>query len=77
MNSSRKHGWRADPARTTRTIRRIWVWYRRLGSPRIREFLIDRRGLTLGGPLTNFQGVLSGVPALVGEEAQLLKAEKS
>ncbi|MBW7971376.1 ATPase domain-containing protein [Bradyrhizobium sp. BR 10289] len=40
----------------------------------IREFLIDRRGLTLGGPLTNFQGVLSGIPALVGDAAQLLRA---
>lgn len=42
----------------------------------IREFVIDRCGLTLGGPLTNFQGVLSGVPALVGEGAHLLKAEE-
>src|SRR3954469_4446443 len=31
----------------------------------IREYLIDRRGVTLGQPLTDFQGVLRGVPTLV------------
>jgi circadian clock protein KaiC len=33
----------------------------------IREYRIDARGVTLGAPLTNFQGVLRGVPVLVGE----------
>lgn len=33
----------------------------------IREYLIDKRGLTLGEPLTNFQGVLRGVPILRNE----------
>jgi circadian clock protein KaiC len=42
----------------------------------IREYVIDKRGLTLGEPLTNFHGVLRGVPTLVGEGAALLKAEK-
>jgi len=41
----------------------------------IREYLIDRRGVTLGQPLTGFQGVLRGVPELIGSEAGLLKAE--
>lgn len=31
----------------------------------IREYRIDSRGVTLGAPLTQFQGVLSGVPTLV------------
>ncbi|HEU0133988.1 MAG TPA: ATPase domain-containing protein [Allosphingosinicella sp.] len=31
----------------------------------IREFLIGERGITLGDPLKNFQGVLRGVPELV------------
>ncbi len=31
----------------------------------IREFRIDGRGITLGEPLTNFQGVLRGVPTIV------------
>jgi circadian clock protein KaiC len=31
----------------------------------IREFMIDRGGVSLGEPLTNFQGVLRGVPVLV------------
>ena len=43
----------------------------------IREFRIGARGLTLGDPLTNFQGVLSGVPALVGKAADLLDAEEA
>jgi circadian clock protein KaiC len=32
----------------------------------IREFMIGSDGITLGEPLTSFQGVLSGVPTLVG-----------
>jgi circadian clock protein KaiC len=32
----------------------------------IREYAIDRRGVTLGEPLTDFQGVLSGIPVLSG-----------
>ena len=35
----------------------------------IREFRIGERGLQLGEPLRNFQGVLRGVPILVGREA--------
>jgi circadian clock protein KaiC len=33
----------------------------------IREYVIDQRGVTLGAPLTGFQGVLRGVPEIVGE----------
>ena len=40
----------------------------------IREYQIDRRGITLGAPLLGFQGVLRGVPELVDERPQLLKA---
>ncbi|MBA2932906.1 circadian clock protein KaiC [Sphingomonas sp. CGMCC 1.13654] len=32
----------------------------------IREFRIDSRGITLGEPLVKFQGVLRGVPTLIG-----------
>ena len=38
----------------------------------IREYKIDGRGLTLGDPLVNFQGVLRGVPSIVGEGPELL-----
>ena len=38
----------------------------------IREYMIDSRGITIGEPLTNFQGVLRGVPTLVGEAGRLL-----
>jgi circadian clock protein KaiC len=39
----------------------------------IREFRIDRRGITLGEPLVEFQGVLRGVPTMVGDGGKLLE----
>ena len=39
----------------------------------IREYRIDTRGITLGEPLMGFQGVLRGVPELVGENPKLLE----
>jgi circadian clock protein KaiC len=41
----------------------------------IREFRIDSRGITLGEPLTDFQGVLRGVPSFVGKTAPLLDTD--
>jgi circadian clock protein KaiC len=41
----------------------------------IREFCIDRRGITVGEPLTTFQGVLRGVPFLVGSNAAPLATD--
>jgi circadian clock protein KaiC len=38
----------------------------------IREFRIDRNGITVGHPLTEFQGVLRGVPTYVGQRAPLM-----
>jgi circadian clock protein KaiC len=40
----------------------------------IREYQIDRRGLTLGEPLVNFHGVLRGVPTIVGDGPELQKS---
>ncbi len=40
----------------------------------IREYRIDSRGITVGEPLTGFQGVLRGVPELVDENPTLLEA---
>lgn len=40
----------------------------------IREYQIGSRGVTLGEPLTGFQGILRGVPELIGEVG-LLKRE--
>ncbi|TGX37980.1 circadian clock protein KaiC [Sphingomonas naasensis] len=40
----------------------------------IREYQIGGRGFTLGKPLDNFQGVLRGVPTIIGD-AKLLKRE--
>jgi circadian clock protein KaiC len=41
----------------------------------IREYRIGSSGLILGEPLVNFQGVLRGVPTLVGEAHALLGDE--
>lgn len=38
----------------------------------IREYQINSHGITLGDPLMGFQGVLRGVPELVGERPNLL-----
>ena len=42
----------------------------------IREYRIDTRGITLGEPLLTFQGVLRGVPELIGERDVLLEPAK-
>jgi circadian clock protein KaiC len=58
------------------TVRRaLSVIKKRTGSHEstIREYRIDQRGLTLGEPLTGFQGVLRGVPIYVGENNPLLE----
>jgi circadian clock protein KaiC len=41
----------------------------------IREFRIDSRGLSLGPPLHEFQGVLRGVPSYVGKQAPLMDCQ--
>jgi circadian clock protein KaiC len=38
----------------------------------IREYKITDDGLTLGQPLTGFQGILRGVPTLVNDSKPLL-----
>ena len=43
----------------------------------IREFRIGASGITLGEPLVNFQGVLRGVPTLVGDGTGLLRDDKA
>ena len=63
---------------TGRVRRAISVVKKRTGAHEdtIREYRIDRRGVTLGEPLVNFQGVLRGVPTLVGEGASLLEPDE-
>jgi circadian clock protein KaiC len=41
----------------------------------IREFSLDRGGLTVGDPLTQFTGVLTGVPRFVGDAEELVRRE--
>jgi circadian clock protein KaiC len=43
--------------------------------PTIREFRIGDRGLTMGAPLSAFQGVLQGVPQYVGDGAPRFEDE--
>jgi circadian clock protein KaiC len=43
----------------------------------IREYRIGRSGLTIGGPLDGFQGVLRGVPVYIGEGKPLLEEPSS
>jgi circadian clock protein KaiC len=40
---------------------------------KIREYLIGKNGLTIGGPLDGFQGILRGVPVYIGEGKPLLE----
>lgn len=55
--------------------RAISIIKKRTGSHEstIREYRIGNRGLTIGGPLDGFQGVLRGVPIYVGEGKPLLE----
>jgi circadian clock protein KaiC len=59
-----------------RVRRAMSVVKKRAGSHEdtIREFRIGNRGITLGDPLVNFQGVLRGIPVLVGDGPGLLQA---
>jgi circadian clock protein KaiC len=56
---------------TGRVRRAVSVIKKRTGwhEDTIREFEIDKTGLKLGRPLHEFQGILRGVPTLVGEGA--------
>jgi circadian clock protein KaiC len=62
-----------------RVRRAISVVKKRTGSHEntIREFMIDSKGITVGEPLTGFQGVLRGVPTLMGNTEELLEAYKA
>ena len=61
-----------------RVRRAISVVKKRTGAHEdtIREFMIGSNGITVGEPLTSFQGVLRGVPALVGD-GSLLEMEQA
>ncbi|HLZ82524.1 MAG TPA: ATPase domain-containing protein, partial [Caulobacteraceae bacterium] len=39
----------------------------------IREFKIGAAGISLGNPLTSFQGVLRGVPSMVGGDGRAMR----
>jgi circadian clock protein KaiC len=43
----------------------------------IREYRFDHRGIKVGLPLAEFQGVLSGLPNYTGAQASLLEAHDS
>ena len=58
-----------------RVRRAMSVIKKRTGSHEdtIREFRIDNRGISVGEPLEEFQGVLRGVPTYVGQSAPLME----
>jgi circadian clock protein KaiC len=62
-----------------RVRRAISVVKKRTGAHEdtIREYQIGDRGLALGEPLVNFQGVLRGVPTLVGDGPALLGTDEA
>jgi circadian clock protein KaiC len=62
---------------TGRVRRAISIVKKRTGAHEdtIREYRIGSTGITLGEPLINFQGVLRGVPTLVGLGPDLIQAE--
>ena len=55
--------------------RAISVIKKRTGSHEstIREYRIGKNGLTIGGPLDAFQGILRGVPIYMGEGKPFLE----
>jgi circadian clock protein KaiC len=59
-----------------RVRRAISVIKKRTGSHEdtIRELNISERGITLGEPLAEFQGVLRGIPTYVGRKAPLMES---
>ncbi|HEY2137543.1 MAG TPA: ATPase domain-containing protein [Xanthobacteraceae bacterium] len=61
-----------------RVRRAISVIKKRTGSHEdtIREFTINGRGITVGEPLSEFQGVLRGVPTYVGKSGPLMGAAR-
>jgi circadian clock protein KaiC len=60
-----------------RVRRAISVVKKRTGAHEdtIREYRIGTKGIRMGEPLTQFQGVLRGVPTLIGDGNELLKAD--
>jgi circadian clock protein KaiC len=59
-----------------RVRRALSVIKKRTGSHEdtIREFKIDSRGMVVGAPLEEFQGVLRGVPTYVGKPTPLMES---
>jgi circadian clock protein KaiC len=58
-----------------RVRKAISVTKKRTGKPEdtIREFVVDADGIRIGEPLTQFHGVLTGVPTFTGQQGQMLK----
>jgi len=55
--------------------RAISVVKKRTGShePSIREYRIDKKGVQVGAPLSQFSGILTGVPTFHGSTEELLE----
>jgi circadian clock protein KaiC len=62
-----------------RVRRAISVVKKRTGAHEdtIREYMIGSNGITLGEPLVGFQGILRGVPDMIGEPGSLLDISRA
>jgi circadian clock protein KaiC len=62
-----------------RVRRAISVIKKRTGAHEdtIREYLINSRGITVGGPLVNFHGVLRGVPTMNGGDSAVMDEQRT
>jgi len=58
-----------------RVRKAVSVTKKRTGKPEdtIREFVIEKIGVRVGKPLTEFHGVLTGVPTFTGQQKKMLK----
>lgn len=67
-------GWRVDEEALGRVRRAISVVKKRTGKHEntIREYRIDGRGISLGQPLTEFQGILRGGPTIADRTPRLM-----
>jgi circadian clock protein KaiC len=56
----------------------LWIVKKRYGyhESRIRELLIQKRGIHVGPPLHDFSGILSGQPVFTGHDSTLLQSQE-
>jgi circadian clock protein KaiC len=58
-----------------RVRKALSVTKKRTGKPEntIREFVVEAEGVRVGEPLTEFHGVLTGIPTFTGQHGRMMK----